>query len=111
MAGHDDPQHIEIAAGDQAVVAAEVAPEPGGTARALLHGTPGHTAPGSRAELVDAVMDLPGVQSSTHLEATLPLGDSESLQRLQQRTENLTARAAGSTALVDADIPPPGDGG
>lgn len=108
MAEHDVPQHVDVEAGDQA---AEVSLEPGGTARAVLHRTPGPVAPGSRAELVDAVLDVPGVQDSAHLEATLPLGDSEGLQRLQQRTENLTTRAAGSTALVDADIPSSGDSG
>jgi hypothetical protein len=56
--------------------------------------------------LVDAVMDLPGVQASSRLEATVPLGDAESLERLRERTEDTIARPAGSTALVDADIPP-----
>ena len=51
-------------------------------------------------------MDLPGVQASSRLEATVPLGDAESLERLRERTEDTVARPAGSTALVDADIPP-----
>ncbi|HEY1918147.1 MAG TPA: hypothetical protein VGH27_21450 [Streptosporangiaceae bacterium] len=109
MTEHDHPQHIEVEASDQPNVTAEVSPEPGGTARASLHHTSGHAAPGSRAGLVDAVMDLPDVQSSTRLEATIPLGDDEALRRLRERTENSTTRAAGSTALVDADIPPPGN--
>lgn len=50
-------------------------------------------------------MDLPLVQSSERLEATVPLGDGESLQRLRERTEKLATRPAGSTALVDAQIP------
>ena len=40
------------------------------------------------------------------LEATLPLGDAESLERLRERTEDTVSRPAGSTTLVDADIPP-----
>ena len=63
---------------------------------------------GSRASLVDAVLDLPEVQKRPHLKAAVPLGDSESLERLRERTEDLTARAAGSTALVEAKIPPSG---
>jgi hypothetical protein len=48
----------------------------------------------------------PEVQASSRLEATVPLGDAGSLQRLRERTEDTVTRAAGSTALVDADIPP-----
>jgi hypothetical protein len=48
----------------------------------------------------------PEVQASLRLEATVPLGDAGSLQRLRERTEDTVTRAAGSTALVDADTPP-----
>jgi hypothetical protein len=107
------PQHVEIKDGEDTVAAAEVttSPEPGGTAQASLHAAPGHIAPGSRASLVDAVMDLPEVQASEHLQATVPLGDSESLERLRERTDDTTTRAAGSTALLDANIPPDGEPG
>jgi hypothetical protein len=53
------------------------------------------------------VLDLPDVQHSDHLQATVPLGDSESLQRLQDRCAGMTTRAAGSSALVEADPPGP----
>src|SRR5438876_1187515 len=58
------PRHVEIKDGNETVAAAEVTTshEPGGTAQASLHAAPGHIAPGSRASLVDAVMDLPEVQ-------------------------------------------------
>jgi hypothetical protein len=55
--------------------------------------------------LVDAVMDLPEVQSSARLEAAIPRGDGESLERLRQRTTDTITRPAGSTTLVDAEIP------
>jgi hypothetical protein len=111
----DAPRHIEIKDGGRAVAAAEVTTPSGadGTARASLHAASGHVAPGRRARLVDAVMDLPEVQASARLEATIPLGDGESLERLRERTEDTVTRPAGSTALVDADIPPasqPGSG-
>jgi hypothetical protein len=48
------------------------------------------------------------VQASSRLEATIPLGDADSLQRLRERTEDTVTRPAGSTVLVDADIPPGG---
>jgi len=111
MADPSRPQHIEIKDGDETVAAAEVttSQEPGGTAQASLHAAPGHIAPGSRASLVDAVMDLPEVQASEHLQATVPLGDAESLERLRERTDDATTRPAGSTALLDANIPSGGE--
>ena len=111
MADPSRPQHIEIKDGDETVAAAEVttSQEPGGTAQASLHAAPGHIAPGSRASLVDAVMDLPEVQASEHLQATVPLGDAESLDRLRERTDDATTRPAGSTALLDANIPSGGE--
>jgi hypothetical protein len=59
---------------------------------------------------VDAVVDLPEVQASSRLEATIPLGDGETLERIRERTEETTSRAAGSTALVDASLPGGEDG-
>ena len=101
--------HVEIKEGDDTVAAADVTipAETEGTAQASLHSSPGHVTPGSRASLVDAVMDLPEVKESSRLEAALPLGDSETLGRLRERSENATTRPAGSSALLDADIPGP----
>jgi hypothetical protein len=111
MTDHEDARRVEIKDGDQTVAAAEVSQRGGGTARASLHAASGHVPPGSRADLVDAVVDLPEVQASSRLEATIPLGDGESLDRLRERTEETTSRAAGSTALVDASLRGDQDGG
>ena len=107
------PRHVEIRDGDQKVAVAEVTTSPGphGTAHASLRAASGHIAPGSRASLVDAVLDLPEVRASARLEATVPLGDGESLARLRERTDDTATRPAGSTALVDAKIPPDGGPG
>ena len=53
-------------------------------------------------------MDLPEVQASERLEATVPLGDGEALERLRERTEDPVTRPAGSTVLLDANIPSDG---
>jgi hypothetical protein len=100
-------RHVEIKDGDETVAAAEVTTsrESGGTAQASLRAMPGHIAPGTRSSLVDAVMDLPEVQASEHLQAAVPLGDGESLERLRERADETTTRPAGSTALLDANIP------
>lgn len=107
MTNPDTPRHIEIKDGDQTAAVAEVtiSSRAGGTARTSLHAASGHVTPGRRANLVDAVMDLPEVQASARLEATIPLGDGESLERLRERTEDTVTHPAGSTALVDATIP------
>lgn len=107
MPDPDSHRHVEIKDGEETVAAAEVttSAESGGTVRASLHAAGGHIAPGRRADLVDAVMDLPQVQESERLEAATPLGDSESLGRLRERTEDSTTRPAGSTALLDGKIP------
>jgi uncharacterized phage protein gp47/JayE len=107
MTSPDAPRHIEIKDGEQTVAAAEVTTSggAGGTARASLNAATGRVPPGGRADLVDAVMDLPEVRASARLEAAIPLGDGESLERLRERTEDTVTRPAGSTALVDADIP------
>jgi len=108
MTSDDKHRRVEVKDGDQTVAAAEVATaeHAGGTVRTSLLPSSGHSPPGSRASLVDAVMDLPEVQASSRLEATVPLGDAESLERLRERTDDTVTRPAGSTALVDADIPP-----
>jgi hypothetical protein len=105
MTDPEDAQRVEIKDGDQTVAAADVSQQPGGTTRASIHATSGHVAPGRRADLVDAVVDLPEVQASSRLEASIPLGDTETLDRLRERTEETTTRPAGSTALVDASLP------
>lgn len=103
----DQPRRVEIEDDGETVAAAEVTLLEGseGTVRTSLLPSSGPTPPGSRASLVDAVMDLPEVQASSRLEATVPLGDAESLERLRERTEDAVTRPAGSTALLDADIP------
>ena len=107
MTTPDRPRHIEVDDGGQTVAAAEVTTSAGadGTVRASLHASAGQMTPGSRASLVDAVMDLPEVQASERMEATIPLGDGESLERLRERTEDAVTRPAGSTTLLDANIP------
>ena len=113
MTSPDKSRRAEVKDGDQTVAAAEVTTveHAEGTVRTSLLPGSGHTPPGSRSSLVDAVMDLPEVQAGSRLEATVPLGDAESLERLRERTEDTVTRPAGSTARVDADIPPANDAG
>lgn len=107
-----DPRHIEIRdEGDRTVAEAEVstAAGPEGTVRTSMHAQSGQVRPGQRASLVDAVMDLPEVRASERVEAAVPYGDGESLNRLRERTQDAQTRAAGATTLLDATIPPARD--
>ena len=99
---------LEVSDHDRTVATAEVTTSEGsgGTARVSLQAEPGHIPPGRRASLVDAVLDLPEVQDSARVEAAFRLGDSESLHRLQERCDDVSARPAGWSALVDGNLPP-----
>jgi hypothetical protein len=100
--------HVVIGDGNRPAAAADVI-TPGsdnGTVRVSLRAESGHIRPGTRSSLVDAVLDLPAVQGSARLEVVVPLGDSESLHRLQERCDDVRIHAAGSSALVDAILPP-----
>jgi len=107
MAEHATHHTVEVTEHDRVVASARVttSADASDTAQAALHAEAGHLAPGSRASLVDAVLDLPEVKDCIHMTATVPLGDAESLQRLQARTTDMRTRPAGSTAIVDVDLP------
>jgi hypothetical protein len=99
--GHD--RHIEVVHDGRVVGAAELYPIGGTTVRADLHVEAGHHAVGLRATLVDAVLDE--AKGVARLEATLPAGDAEALERLRVRCANVQTRPAGATCLVDATLP------
>jgi hypothetical protein len=108
MADPETPRRVEIKdEGGDTVAEAEVttARGPEGTVRTSMHAKDAYVRPGYRASLVDAVMDLPEVQASDRVEAAIPYGDGESLERLRERTEDPRVRAAGATTLLDAGIP------
>jgi hypothetical protein len=93
---------------DRTAAVAEVttARGPEGTVRTSMYAKNERVRPGDRATLVDEVMDLPEVKESNRVEATVPYGDAESVERLRQRTDDAVLRAAGATTLVDANLPP-----
>ena len=108
MARRELRRHVEVSDAERAVAAAEVTSQgPGGTARASLRAASGHITPGHRAGLVDALLDLPEVQESAHLQVVFPLGDSETLQRLQERCPDVRTHPAGASAISEAKPPAP----
>ena len=64
----------------------------------------GHASSAAQAELVDSLFALPQVNESSHIRATLPLGESEIILRLAQRCSSLQTRAAGTTCILDGDV-------
>jgi hypothetical protein len=101
-------RHVEIKDDDDrtaAVADVTTARGPDGTVRTSMYAKNEHVRPGDRAALVDEVMDLPEVKASDRVEATVPFGDAESVERLRERTDDATLRAAGSTTLLDANVP------
>jgi hypothetical protein len=109
------PDHVRVVVngGDELLASAEVygTEIPGGVIGVCFHAESGHLPEGTRARLVDAVLNLPDVSAGDHLVATVPLGDSEFLLRLGQVCEHVSAHAAGSTALIEAQVPAAESGG
>lgn len=108
MRERDLRRHVEISDSHGTVAAADVTitHETVRTARASLRAVAGHLAPGIRARLVDAVLDLPELHDGARLEAAFPLGDSEMLHRLRERCTDVRTHPAGTTALLEANIGP-----
>jgi hypothetical protein len=108
MGEHDLHRHVELTDNYGMVASADVTipHEPDRTARASLRAAAGHLAPGVRARLVDAVLDLPELHYGARLEAAFPLGDTETLYRLRERCTDVTTHPAGATALLEATIVP-----
>ncbi len=75
--------------------------------RASLHVESGHVQPGARARLVDAVIDEPQVSARPHLQVAMPLGQTEMVDRVRERSESERTRAAGASCLIDAELPQP----
>jgi hypothetical protein len=111
MTDPDNTRRVEIKDDDDrtaAVAEVTTARGPEGTVRTSMYAKGEHVRPGDRATLVDEVMDLPEVKASERVEASVPFGDAESVERLRARTDDAVLRAAGGTTLLDANLPPDG---
>jgi hypothetical protein len=99
-------RQVEVAEHGQVMAVADVEPtDDRGVIRASLHAQAGHLPAGTRTRLVDGVLDLPRTKDSARLEATIPLGDAESLDRLRERCDDVHTRSAGASCLIDAALP------
>jgi hypothetical protein len=102
-----DEHELDIAIDDddgRRLAKAEIDLADGTTARASMHVEAGHLPPGTRTRLVDAVLDSPKVAARERVEVSLPIGDSEILERIRERCDQTDARAAGASCLVEAEV-------
>jgi hypothetical protein len=108
MGEHDLHRHLEISDSHVVIASADVtiSQQSDRIAWASLRAIAGHLAPGVRARLVDAVLDLPELDDGTRLQAAFRLGDSETLFRLQERCTDVTTHPAGTTVLLQATVGP-----
>jgi hypothetical protein len=105
-----DRQIIEIEDGGRTVASAHIqATDRPGTVHTELHAESGPLPPQTRAHLVDAMLEHPDVHGADHLVATMPLGDTEMLERVRERCEDVEAHSAGATKIVDARLTTTGD--
>jgi hypothetical protein len=105
MTRSDDNPTIQIEADGHTVASAEVHPtDQPGVVHSDLHVESGPLPGGTRTRLVDAVLDLPAVDEAQHLVATMPLGDTEMLARVRERCDEVEARPAGATKIVEVQL-------
>jgi hypothetical protein len=105
MAPKRDRFQVKISDDGQVVAVADVQPLEPNVVRASLHAGAGHVPVGTRSRLVDAVLDRSEAGEPRRLEAALPLGDTEALDRLRARCQDVQTRPAGASCLVDAELP------
>lgn len=107
--GHDAPHtrdSVEVSRDGQVVASADISTTaaPQDPAKVALSARRDVTPPGARGELVDQVLEHPDVAAGDSVHVVVPLGDTESISRLQERTTNVNARAAGASSVIDADV-------
>jgi hypothetical protein len=107
MTRSEDHPTIAIEDDGRTLATAEMHPADGtGVLHSDLHVESGHLPAGTRARLVDAVLDSSDADGADHLRATMPLGDTEMLERVRERCDDVETRAAGATKIVDARLAP-----
>jgi hypothetical protein len=103
-----DRQTIEIEDDGRLVASAQVhLTDRAGVVHTDLHAASGSLPPDTRAHLVDAVLEHPDVHGADHLVATMPSGDTEMLDRVRERCEDVESHSAGATKIVDARLTAP----
>jgi len=105
MTRSHDHADVEIQDGGRVLASAEVTPtDDPAVVHSELHVESGHLPQGTRSRLVDAVLEHPEVGRAERLVATLPIGDTEMIERVRERSEDVELHAAGATKIVEARL-------
>jgi hypothetical protein len=105
MTGSTDRPTILIETDGHTLASAEVhSTDVAGLVHTDLHVESGHLPAGTRARLVDAVLAHPDVDHADRMLATMPLGDTEMLERVRERCDDVETHAAGASKLVEARV-------
>ena len=104
-------RHVQIADNGRLLGSADVQllDEPG-DATASLHLEPGPLPPGTHARLVDAVLDVPGVEQDGEIHVGVPRGDTQILDRVRERFTDVESHAAGGSVIINASHRASADG-
>lgn len=101
------PSVVRVLAEGRVLAEADVRPtEIPGVVASAMHVESGHLPVGTGTRLVDAVLEHPEVGRAERLVVTMPLGDTEMLDRVRQCSGEVTTRAAGATKIVEARLVP-----
>ena len=99
----DDRSTVRIEADGHTFAEAEIEPtDSPGVVHSDLHVESGHLPMGTRTRLIDAVLDSAEGDHADRLVATMPLDDTEMLDRVRERCDDVETRATGSTKIVEA---------
>jgi hypothetical protein len=110
MSRIQDKRAVEIDGDGRLLAEADVEPaDESGLVHISMSVAGGPVPGGTGIRLVDAVLDLPEVDKADRLLATMPLGDTEMINRVRERSDVVETRAAGATKLVEARLRPAHD--
>jgi hypothetical protein len=76
----------------------------GSVVRISLSVAAGHQPPGVRQVLLESVFALPPVRPSRRVQVSAPLGDAQLIDELHNRLDDVHARAAGATCLLNGVV-------
>jgi len=107
ITGGPDHQQVTVHQDGQPVAAADVDFTAGpDVVHAVLHGRVQPLPPHTGGRLVDAVVDLLEQAGTVRVDAAVPAVDADLVQRLRERTHDVTTRRAGTTVLITAHPQP-----
>jgi len=100
-----DSRSITIEDGGRLLASAEIhATDRTGVVHTDLHVESGTLPPATRTRIVDAVLEHPDVHDADRLLATMPMGDTEMLERVRERSHVVETRPTGATVIVETEL-------